>query len=55
VVKRRDAYRVLLGQPEGKRPLGKHKLRWEDNIKTSITEIVWEIVEWIGLALERDN
>jgi hypothetical protein len=45
----------FLGKPEGKGPLGKHRHRWEDNIKTYLSEIGWEFVDWIGLALERDN
>jgi hypothetical protein len=39
----RVAYRVLVGKPDGRRPLGKHRLRWEDNIKMDTRE-----VEWLG-------
>ena len=43
----RDVYRVLVGKPEGKRPLGRTKLRWEDNIKMDIQEVECEV--WTGL------
>jgi len=52
---RRGACRVLLGKLEGKGQLGKHRHRWEDNIETYLSEIGGEFVDWIGLALERDN
>jgi hypothetical protein len=38
---RRGAYRVLVGEPEGKRPLGRPRQRWEDNIKVDVQEVVW--------------
>ena len=38
---RRDAYRVLVGKPEGKRPLGRPRLRWNDNIKMNLQEVGW--------------
>ena len=44
---RRDAYRVLVGNPEGKRPLGKPKRRWEDNIKIIFRK--WDVKVWTGL------
>ena len=37
----RGAYRVLVGKPEGKRPLGRPRRRWEDNIKTNLQEVGW--------------
>ena len=43
-------YRVLVGKPEGRRPLGRPRRRWEDNIKTDLQE-----VDWIELALDRDS
>jgi hypothetical protein len=52
---RRDAYRVLVGKHEGKRQLGKPRARWEDNIKIDLTEISWEGVDWIDLAVNRDK
>jgi hypothetical protein len=47
---RRGAHRVLVGKPEGRRPLGRPRCRWEDNIKTDLRE-----VDWIGLAQDRDR
>jgi hypothetical protein len=44
---RRIAYRILMGNPEGKRQLGRPRCRWEDNIKTYVKEIRWEGVDWI--------
>jgi hypothetical protein len=46
----RNVYRVLVGKPEGKRPLGRPRRRWEDGIKMDLREIGWEGVEWIHLA-----
>jgi hypothetical protein len=46
----RDVYRVLVGRPEGNRPLGRPPRRWEDNIKLDIREIVIEGANWIQLA-----
>jgi hypothetical protein len=51
---RRDAYRALVGKPEGRRPLGKPGLRWEDNIKMDFQEVGW-CMEWINLAQDRDR
>jgi hypothetical protein len=45
----------LLGKPEGKRPPGRRRLRWEDNIRMDLREIVWEVVDWMHLALDRDQ
>jgi hypothetical protein len=47
---RRGAYRVLVVRPDGKRPLGRPRLRWEDNIKIYLQEVGWEGVDWIDLA-----
>jgi hypothetical protein len=49
----RDAYRVLVGRPEGKRPLGRPRRRWEDNIKMDFREIGIDGVNWIWLAQDR--
>jgi len=49
----RGVYRVLLGKPEGKRPLGRRRLRWEGNIKMDLQEVVCEAVDWIELAQEQ--
>ena len=47
-------YRVLVGKPEGKRPLEKHRLRWEDNIKMDLQEVGCGGMDWIDLAQDRD-
>jgi hypothetical protein len=52
---RRGAYRVLVGKPEGRRPLGRPRRRWEDNIKTDLREVEWGCVDWMGLAQDRDR
>jgi hypothetical protein len=52
---KRNAYRILVGKPEGKRPLGRPRCRWVDNIKTDLREIGWDSVDWIDLAQDRDQ
>jgi hypothetical protein len=47
-------YRVFVGKPEGKRPLGRLRRRWEDGIRMDLREIGWGSVEWIRLAQDRD-
>jgi len=47
---RRGVYRVLVGKPEGKRPLGRPRCRWEDNIKMDLQEVGWRDMDWIDLA-----
>jgi hypothetical protein len=49
----RKVYRVLVGKPEGKRPLGRPRHRWEDGIRMDLREIGWGSVEWIQLAQDR--
>ena len=44
-----------MGKPEGKRPLGRSRHRWEDNIKLMLTTIVREVVDWIELAEDRER
>jgi hypothetical protein len=51
----RKVYRVLVGKPEGKRPLGRARRRWEDGIKMDLREIGWRGVEWFYLAQDRDR
>jgi hypothetical protein len=51
---RRDAHRILVGKPEGKRLLGRPRRRWEDNIRMDIREIGWGGVDWTDLAQDRD-
>jgi hypothetical protein len=52
---KRNLYRILVGKPEGKRPLGRPRRRWVDNIKTDIREIGWDCMEWTNLAQDRDQ
>jgi hypothetical protein len=47
---KRNAYRLLVGKPEGKRPLGRPRRRWIDNIKMDLLEIGLSVVDWIDLA-----
>jgi hypothetical protein len=50
---KRHMYRLLVGKPEGKRPLGRPRRRWMDNIKMDLLEIGLNAVDWIGLAQDR--
>jgi len=52
---RRDVYRVFEGKPEGKRPLGRPRCRWENNIKMDIQEVGCGGMDWIELAQDRDR
>jgi hypothetical protein len=52
---KRNAYRILVGKPEGKRPLGRPRHRWVDNIKIDLGEIGWDGVDWVDLAQDRDQ
>jgi hypothetical protein len=52
---KRNAYRILVVKPEGKRPLGRPKRRWEDNIGMNLREIGWGGIDWIYLAQHRDQ
>ena len=51
----RVAYMVLVGKPEGKRPLGRPRCRWVDNIRMDLQEVGCGHVDWIGLAQDRDG
>jgi hypothetical protein len=51
----RGVYRVLVGKLEGKRPLGRPRSRWEDNIKMDLQEVECGGMDWIGLAQDRDR
>jgi hypothetical protein len=51
----RGAYRILVGRPEGRRPLGRPRRRWEDNIKTYLREVGWVGLNWIELAQDGDR
>jgi hypothetical protein len=50
-----NAYRLLVGKPEGKRPLGRPRRRWVDNIRIDLGEVGWGDVDWIGLAQDRNR
>jgi hypothetical protein len=50
---KRNVYRLLVGKPEGKRPLGKPRCRWINNIKMDLLEIGLRVVDWIGLDEDR--
>jgi hypothetical protein len=52
---RRNAYRILVGMPEGKRPLGRPRRRWVDNIKMDLRVVGWNGGDWIELAQDRDR
>jgi hypothetical protein len=51
----RNAYRILVGKPEGQRPLGRPRRRWKNNIKVDIREIGWGGMDWIDLAQDREQ
>jgi hypothetical protein len=51
----RSVYKVLMGKPEGRRPLERLRRRWEDGIRMDLREIVWGSVDWIQLARNRDR
>jgi len=51
----RGVYRVLVGKPEGRRPLGRPRRRWADNIGTDLWEVGCGCMDWIGLAHDRDR
>jgi hypothetical protein len=52
---KRNAYRLLVGRPEGKSPLGRPRRRWVDNIRMDLGEVGWSDVDWIGLAQDRNR
>jgi hypothetical protein len=51
----RNAYKILVGKPVGKRTLGRNKSRWEDNIRMDQRQIGWEGVGWMHLVYNRDQ
>jgi hypothetical protein len=53
--KERKVYTVLVGKPEGKRPLGRPRCRWEHGIRMDLREIGLGVVDWIRLAQDRDQ
>jgi hypothetical protein len=54
-IEKRNAYKLLVGKPHGKRPLGSPRRRWVDNIKMYLGEVGWGDVDWIGLAQDRNR
>jgi hypothetical protein len=52
---KRYAYRILVGKPERKRPLGRPRRKWVDNIKMDLREKRWIGMDWVDLAQERDQ
>jgi hypothetical protein len=54
MVEGRGVYRVLVGKPEGKRPLGRPRRRWEDNIKADLQEVGCRGMDWIEVAQDRE-
>jgi hypothetical protein len=53
--KKRNTYRIYVGKPEGKRPLGKPRSRWVDNIKMDLRNVGWDGMDWIDLDQDRDK
>jgi hypothetical protein len=52
---KRNAYRLFVAKPDGRRPLGRPRRRWVNNIRMKRVEVGWGDVEWIGLAQDRDR
>jgi hypothetical protein len=52
---KRNAYSILVGKPEGKRPLRRPRRRWVDNIKIDLREVEWCGMDWMNLAQDRDQ
>jgi hypothetical protein len=50
MAEKRNAYRLLVGKPEGKRPLGRQIRRWLDNIRMDLVGVEWGDMDWIGVA-----
>jgi hypothetical protein len=53
--KGRGAYRILVGRPEGRRPLGRPRRRWEDDFKIDLQEVGWGDMVWIDMAQDKDR
>jgi hypothetical protein len=51
----RNAHIILVGKPEEKRPLGRPRRRWVENVKMALGEIGWDVLDWIELAQNRDQ
>jgi hypothetical protein len=55
IVEKRNVCKILVGKPEGKRPLGRPRCKWMDNIKMGLRETGWRGIDWINLAQNRDK
>jgi hypothetical protein len=55
MVEKRNAYSILVGKPEGKKPLGRPRHRLVDNIKINLKKIGWDGMDWMDLAQDRDH
>jgi hypothetical protein len=55
IVEKLNTYRILVGKPERKRPLGRLRCTWKDNIKLDHRDIGWDCVDWIDLTQDRDQ
>jgi hypothetical protein len=55
MVEKRNAYRILVGKPEGNIPLGRPRRRWVENIKMNLRDKGWDGTDWIDLAQDRDQ
>jgi hypothetical protein len=55
MAEKRNAYRILVGKPEGNRPLGRPRHRWVDDLKMTLREMGWVGMDWMGLAQDRDQ
>jgi hypothetical protein len=53
--KKRNVCRILMGKLEGKRPLGKPRRKWKDNIRIDLRQVGWDVMDWIDLAQDRDQ
>jgi len=51
----RNVYKILVWKQEGKRPLGRPRCRWEDNIRMDLREVLWEGVDWVHLTQDMDH
>jgi hypothetical protein len=54
-VEKTNAYGILVGNPEGKKPLGRPRRRWMDNVKMDFRDIGWYSMDWINSAQDRDQ
>jgi hypothetical protein len=52
---KRNAYRILVGKPQGKKPLGRPRCRWVGNIEIDIREIGWDSMDWLDLVQDSDQ